>query len=33
MPMDLDIWKLSAGLGIFLFGMHLIEDSVDNATD
>lgn len=28
MPMDLDIWKLLAGLGIFLFGMHLIEDSV-----
>ncbi len=25
---DLDIWKLLAGLGIFLFGMLLIEESV-----
>jgi len=23
-----DIWRLLAGLGIFLFGMHLLEDSV-----
>ena len=28
MPLNLDVWKLLAGLGIFLFGMHLIEDSV-----
>ena len=28
MSSSLDIWKLSAGLGIFLFGMLLIEESV-----
>lgn len=28
MPSSLDIWKLLAGLGIFLFGMFLIEESV-----
>ena len=28
MSHSFDIWKLLAGLGIFLFGMHLIEDSV-----
>jgi phosphate:Na+ symporter len=28
MPLTLDIWKLLAGLGIFLFGMLLIEESV-----
>ena len=28
MSFDLDIWKLFAGLGIFLFGMSLIEESV-----
>ena len=28
MSFDLDFWKLLAGLAIFLFGMHLIEDSV-----
>jgi len=24
----LDLWKFLAGLGIFLFGMHLLEESV-----
>ena len=28
MQFDMDIWKLMAGLGIFLFGMFLIEESV-----
>lgn len=28
MSSSLDIWKLLAGLGIFLFGMLLIEESV-----
>jgi phosphate:Na+ symporter len=28
MPFHLDFWKLLAGLGIFLFGMMLIEESV-----
>jgi len=28
MPMNLDFWKLLAGLGIFLFGMLLIKESV-----
>jgi phosphate:Na+ symporter len=28
MPLHLDLWKLLAGLGIFLFGMLLIEESV-----
>ena len=28
MSSSLDFWKLLAGLGIFLFGMHLIEESV-----
>lgn len=28
MALDFDIWKLLAGLGIFLFGMHIIEESV-----
>ena len=28
MSFNLDIWKLLAGLGIFLFGMLLIEESV-----
>jgi phosphate:Na+ symporter len=28
MSASLDIWKLLAGLGIFLFGMLLIEESV-----
>ena len=28
MSMDFDLWKLLAGLGIFLFGMFLLEDSV-----
>lgn len=28
MPFHLDVWKLLAGLGIFLFGMLLIEESV-----
>ncbi len=28
MSFDLDLWKLLAGLGIFLFGMLLIEESV-----
>jgi len=28
MPFNLDFWKLLAGLGIFLFGMLLIEESV-----
>ncbi|MGD9112980.1 MAG: Na/Pi symporter [Desulfobacterales bacterium] len=28
MKFNLDLWKLLAGLGIFLFGMHLIEESV-----
>jgi len=28
MNVDLDLWKLLAGLGIFLFGMFLLEDSV-----
>jgi Na+/phosphate symporter len=28
MSTSLDIWKLLAGLGIFLFGMLLIEESV-----
>lgn len=26
MSLNLDVWKLLAGLGIFLFGMHLIID-------
>ena len=26
--MNLDLWKLLAGLGVFLFGMLLIEESV-----
>ncbi len=25
---DLDLWQLLAGLGLFLFGMHLLEDSL-----
>ena len=25
---NLDLWKLLAGLGIFLFGMFLLEDSI-----
>jgi phosphate:Na+ symporter len=28
MNVELDLWKLLAGLGIFLFGMFLLEDSV-----
>ena len=28
MPESIDLWKLLAGLGIFLFGMTLLEDSV-----
>ncbi|KPJ79144.1 MAG: sodium:phosphate symporter [Deltaproteobacteria bacterium SG8_13] len=28
MPFSMDLWKLLAGLGIFLFGMLLIEESV-----
>ncbi len=28
MSSNLDLWKLLAGLGIFLFGMLLIEESV-----
>jgi len=28
MNVDFDLWKLLAGLGIFLFGMFLLEDSV-----
>lgn len=28
MGKDLDLWRLLAGLGIFLFGMLLIEESV-----
>jgi phosphate:Na+ symporter len=28
MAMNFDLWKLLAGLGIFLFGMQLIEESV-----
>ena len=28
MSFNLDFWKLLAGLGIFLFGMLLIEESV-----
>ena len=28
MSLNLDFWKLLAGLGIFLFGMLLIEESV-----
>lgn len=28
MSFNLDVWKLLAGLGIFLFGMFLIEESV-----
>ncbi len=28
MALNLDLWKLLAGLGIFLFGMLLIEESV-----
>ena len=28
MVMNFDWWKLLAGLGIFLFGMQLIEESV-----
>ena len=28
MSFNLDVWKLLAGLGIFLFGMLLIEESV-----
>ncbi|MBT8338908.1 MAG: Na/Pi cotransporter family protein [Desulfatitalea sp.] len=28
MSFDFDLWKLLAGLGLFLFGMHLIEDSL-----
>jgi phosphate:Na+ symporter len=28
MTINLDVWKLLAGLGIFLFGMFLIEESV-----
>jgi len=28
MSINLDLWKLLAGLGIFLFGMFLIEESV-----
>jgi phosphate:Na+ symporter len=30
MPESLDIWKLLAGLGIFLFGMFLMEESIKN---
>ena len=25
---SLDLWKLLAGLGIFLYGMFLLEDSI-----
>ena len=28
MSINFDLWKLLAGLGIFLFGMPLIEESV-----
>ncbi|MEE4606988.1 MAG: Na/Pi cotransporter family protein, partial [Desulfobacteraceae bacterium] len=28
MSINFDLWKLLAGLGIFLFGMQLIEESV-----
>ena len=28
MPLNMDLWKLLAGLGIFLYGMSLIEESV-----
>ena len=28
MSANLDLWKLLAGLGIFLFGMLLIEESI-----
>ncbi len=28
MAVDFDIWKLLAGLGIFLYGMFLLEDSI-----
>ena len=28
MSINFDLWKLLAGLGIFLFGMQLIEGSV-----
>ena len=30
MPESLDIWKLLAGLGIFMFGMFLMEESIKN---
>ncbi len=30
MPESLDIWKLLAGLGIFMFGMFLMEESIRN---
>lgn len=30
MPESLDIWKLLAGLGIFTFGMFLMEESIRN---
>lgn len=30
MPEGFDIWKLLAGLGIFMFGMYFIEDSLKN---
>lgn len=30
MSVPLDIWKLLAGLGIFLFGMFLMEESIKN---
>jgi len=28
MTSNLDLWKLLAGLGIFLFGMHQLEDAI-----
>jgi phosphate:Na+ symporter len=32
MTESLDIWKLLAGLGIFMFGMFLMEESIKNLT-
>ncbi|MFT7154996.1 MAG: hypothetical protein ACJAVL_000111 [Bacteroidia bacterium] len=32
MPESLDIWKLLAKLGIFMFGMFQMEESVTKAT-
>ena len=28
MPAELDLWRLAAGLGLFLFGMHELEEAL-----